>query len=251
MIKLFVFDMDGTALPYGADRLSDGILSALDALAASGVRLAVASGRAPESLSRLLSPLKSPVYVIGHDGAIARQDGRVVYRRPIPAESVRAFCRHPKNGGRTLLLYGENTVYLRRGCGDAAATIDVDAPVAEIKNEYAVREPIYKVAAYGGAPARITDPALRPTYRTDAAEEYVYAYANKGVALSDLQTRLPVSVFDTVAAGDGRADLPLFARAALAFAPDDAPEEIKEAAQVVGSFEDFLHGLAKATQNHP
>ena len=40
MIKLFVFDMDGTALPYGADRLSDGILSALDALAASGVQLA-------------------------------------------------------------------------------------------------------------------------------------------------------------------------------------------------------------------
>jgi HAD superfamily hydrolase (TIGR01484 family) len=251
MIKLFVFDMDGTALPYGADRLSDGVLFALDALADSGVCLAVASGRSPESLTRLLSPLKNPVYVIGHDGAIARQDGRVVYRRPIPAESVRAFCRHPKNEGRTLLLYGEDTVYLRTGSGDEAAIADAEVPTVKIKNEYAVREPIYKVAAYGGAPMGATDPALRPTYRTDAAEEYVCAYTNKGVALSDLQTRLPVSVFDTVAAGDGRADLPLFARAALTFAPDGAPEEIKSAAEITGSFADFLSVLAKATQNRP
>ncbi|MBO5110890.1 MAG: HAD family phosphatase [Clostridia bacterium] len=250
MIKLFVFDMDGTALPYGDASLSPHVLDRLAALQDSGVQLAVASGRGPEELRRLLAPLKRPIYVIGHDGALAFEGDRAVYRRPIAPEAVRSFFRLPQNRERTLVLYGESCLYLRRGNGDREARADLACPAEEITKEYAIREPIYKVAAYGSYTGRAlpVDGAMRRTRRTDAAEEYVCAYANKGVALSDLQVRLPVSVFDTAAAGDGQADLPLFARAALSFAPDGAPEEVKRAAQIVGSFPDFLSALVKTTE---
>ena len=251
MIRLFVFDVDGTALPYGEAALSEAILADLRALCDNGVRLAVASGRSAESLRLLLRPLDRPVYIIAHDGAIAYEDGRAVYRRPITGEAVRAYFRAPQNKERTLLFYGENATYIRHGNGDHAALADVCAPLTEIQSEYALREPIYKVAAYGGSSGRPLppDPCLRRTFRVDTAEEYVCAYANKGTALSDLQTRLPVAVYDTAVAGDGRADLPMFTRAALSFAPDGAPADIRDAAKITGSFADFLAVLVKTTQN--
>lgn len=253
MIRLFVFDMDGTALPYGNTSLSPRVAEGLRALAGNGVRLAVASGRGPESLNLLLKPLEVPIYVIAHDGAVAYENGRAVYRRPIAPETVRSFCRLPQNRGRTLLLYGEGVTYIRRGSGDREALSDTDAPLTELAGEYAIRTPVYKVAAYGPSPEKPlpVDPSLRRTYRVDTAEEYVCAFTNKGTALSDLQIRMAATVFDTAAAGDGRADLPLFSRAALTFAPADAPHEIRDAAKITGDFSDFLSALVKTTQKQP
>lgn len=240
--------MDGTVLPYGEGSIPTGTLEALRALCDNGVRLAVASGRDPESLRRLLAPLDRPICMIAHDGALAFEGDRPVYRRPIEGESVRRFFLRPEHRDRTLVFYGERTAYLRRGNGDVAAMADVCMPVTEVKNAYAIKEPVYKVAVYGPGAAAPLPTDLRPTYRDAAVEEYVCAFVNKGTALSDLQMRLPATVFDTAVAGDGRADLPMFPRASVSFVPAHAPEQIRAAAKQTGALSDFLWELVKNTQ---
>ena len=50
MIKLVLCDMDGTLVPFGAERVSDRTLSAIRSLVHAGVRFGPASGREPIDL---------------------------------------------------------------------------------------------------------------------------------------------------------------------------------------------------------
>lgn len=250
MIKLLVFDIDGTVLPYGERGIPREVLDALRALADNGVKLAVSSGRSYASLRALLAPLDKNLPCICHDGALSYANGKIVYRRPLTADAVRAFWNAPSNRTRTLVFYGENTVYLRKGSSDEAARADLCETPLPVDSFYALREPVYKAAAYGAGTLRdIEIPAeMRRTYRTDTAEEYVCAYTNKGTALSDMQLRLGVSVYDTAAAGDGAGDIPMFRRTAVSCAPPEAPEAVRESATEVGSVSAFLRALVKTTQ---
>ena len=54
MIRLIVSDFDGTLMPYGASRVSDGVLRLLEQAIEGGVTVAVSSGRTYGELKALL-----------------------------------------------------------------------------------------------------------------------------------------------------------------------------------------------------
>lgn len=228
MIKLLITDVDGTLLQAGEAVISENIKKRLRAFITEGGSVAVASGRTYRSLRLLLGDMSDNVYLIPCDGALCIKGDRVLYHRPIPTEIVRKAFGAAKENGLGMHLAAATRGYIF-GNADfkAKLTEEHTDEVTAVSSATEVREPVYKLSFYGKAPNFATVPAeLRLSYKGNGWKEYVYRYADKGTALSDLQSRLYLAKFDTAAMGDGMNDLTMLKGAKYAFA---LTEELKNA----------------------
>ena len=228
MIKLLISDVDGTLLKAGESAISENIKKKLRAFITSGGTVAIASGRTYASLRGLLGDLSDSVYLVPCDGALCIKGERVLYHRPIPAEIVRkAFAVAKENGlGLHLAAATEGYAYGDRDFLSKLTEEHTDT-VSTVSTPTEVREAVYKLSFYGKSPCFTTVPAeLRLSYKGNGWKEYVYRYADKGTALSDLQSRLYMAKFDTAAIGDGLNDASMLRGAKYPFA---LTEELKSA----------------------
>ena len=96
-IRWIAVDLDGTVL-LPDKRISSYTLEILQTCRQKGLRLAVATSRSEASSRRYLEQLR-PDLVVSCGGAVARKDGRVLYRRTMPADQtdrlIAAAVRHP------------------------------------------------------------------------------------------------------------------------------------------------------------
>ena len=208
MIKLLISDVDGTLLQAGEAVITENTKKRLRAFITAGGNVAIASGRTYRSLRLLLGDLADSVYLIPCDGALCVKGERVLYHRPIPTEVVRKAFIAAKENGLGLHLAAATHGYVF-GNADfmTKLTEEHTDEVSTVSTASEVREPIYKLAFYGKSPSFATLPAeLRLSYKGNGWKEYVYRYADKGAALSDLQSRLYLAKFDTAAIGDGLND---------------------------------------------
>ena len=228
MIKLLISDVDGTLLKTGEAVISENVKKRLRTLISKGGTVAIASGRTYRSLRLLLGDLADSVYLIPCDGALCIKGEQVLYHRPIPTEIVRKAFAVAKENGLGLHLAAATCGYAY-GDGEFLSKLSeehTDA-VSTVSTPTEVREAVYKLAFYGKSPCFATVPAeLRQSYKGDGWKEYVYRYADKGTALSDLQSRLFMAKFDTAAIGDGMNDASMLRGAKYAFA---LTEELKSA----------------------
>ena len=251
MIKLFVTDVDGTLLPYGEKEIASRYLSQLTELLNSGMKLCIASGRSPYNLKYLFAPIADRVTFVCHDGALMVQNDKVLYHRPIPSEEVTRFIRDNRYAGMSLLFAAADRVYILRGNDPLMDFLqDQHADrLCAVSNQYEIRGPIYKMAAFSALtkpPVYNPLPAgIRVCSHAGSWVEYVNRYANKGTALSDLQMRLYLAKYDTAAMGDGRNDLELFRGAKFTCAMPGAPEELKAIASLTAEPDFFLDELLK------
>lgn len=89
MIRLCVFDLDGTLLCSGKT-LTEGNAEALRALHKAGIAVAIASGRPPCYSSAYLFQAGIPGYVVGANGSyIAESAGKELYRQEFPPALLR------------------------------------------------------------------------------------------------------------------------------------------------------------------
>ena len=134
--------------------------------------------------------------------------------------SIRSAFATAKERGLSLHLAGAERGYV---FGDAEFEAKMTKwhvdDFTTVSTASEVREPIYKLAFYGKSPNFATVPAdLRKSYVGNGWAEYVYRYTDKGLALSDLQSRLFLTKFDTAAIGDGLNDVSMLSKAKYAYA---------------------------------
>ena len=237
MIKLFISDVDGTLLQPGESEISESVKRYLRTLLASGKSVAIASGRTYKSLTKLFGELAETVYLIPCDGALCLKNGRVLYHRPISVENVRRAISVAKENGLCLHLAAADHGYAFGGAEfEAKLTKEHTEDFIRANSLSDVKAQIYKIAFYGRAPNFPVIPAdLRRSYRSDGWCEYVYRYADKGTALSDLQNRLYLSKLDTAALGDGANDEKMLKGAKRAFALSDTLAEASGAQRIVSA----------------
>ncbi|MBR1409042.1 MAG: HAD family hydrolase [Clostridia bacterium] len=109
-IRMAFFDIDGTILPFGADELSHGVRSALQALQKKGIAVFAATGRPP-----YLVPHFSGLQwdgLICFNGGYCRDGGRVVFQKPIEKEDVRRVTDNARAMGLPVNLAAGD----RMGC---------------------------------------------------------------------------------------------------------------------------------------
>ena len=240
MIKLLISDVDGTLLKSGEATVSENIKRKLRAFITSGGDVAIASGRTYRSLRMILGDIADSVYFIPCDGALCIKGDKVLYHRPIPSEIIRKAFAVAKENGLGLHLAAATCGY---AYGDtdflSRLTEEHTDEISTVSTPTEVREAIYKLSFYGKSPCFTTVPAeLRLSYKGNGWKEYVYRYADKGTALSDLQSRLYLAKFDTAAIGDGLNDVTMLKGAKYAFAlTEELKNAVPHATPVVNVFE--------------
>ena len=252
MIKLIVSDVDGTILTKEQTEVSGEMLCAIDALKASGKTVAVASGRTYGSLEKLFYAVKQDLYFICCDGAVIVHNDKVIYCKQIGVGDVIDVIRRPEYENCGILLCTPKIPYVIQGSEDFAITAETQSgeETFYIERLYDIKEPIVKIAVWskdGNAePLNFLPKSLRVAYNVGEWCEYTSAISNKGLAVSDLQMRLYLTKFDTVAIGDGVNDIEMMKKAKIAVSANRAGDELKSVCSYhTEDVAGFLNNLAQ------
>lgn len=214
VLKLLVCDLDGTLLPYGMTEVSGECKRLLALAQERGVQIAISSGRTYGELARFLPEFISSCYFICCDGAYALKEERTLYTKPLAVEDIDGLARRRTTEGG-LLLHGIHNVYSLGKVPSKDAAYFSAAPVSGVRS---IREEIYQVTFYGQPVSLPRFSSLRIHWEGSQGycTQMVDRYANKGVALSNLQMRLGISKYETACLGDGDNDIPMMRNAKYA-----------------------------------
>ncbi len=233
MIKLIVSDVDGTLLLKNESVLDSRIMLSLQKLLDGGKNVAVASGRTYRSLAEIFKPLSDRLYFICCDGSTTVHNGKVLYTRSIAIGDVMTVVNHPSYSDCGVILCTPKMSYILRGGEDFAKEAyrqSLEEP-QYLSGLYGLTEPIVKICIYSkdgkAKPMGFMPKSLRVSYLSGSWCEYVSTIANKGLAVSDLQMRLYLSKFDTLAMGDGVNDMEMMKKAKYAVSVPYACDELK------------------------
>ena len=207
MLKLLVCDLDGTLLPYGRDAVSAECKRLLQLAQERGVQIAISSGRTYEELARFLPEFTKDAYFICCDGAYTLKGDRLLYTKPLVVGDVDELARRRTAEGG-LLLHGVHRVYSLGTVPQKDVAYFSATPVTGVRG---IREELYKVTLYGRPIALPQFSSLRVHWEGSegTCTQLVDRYANKGVALSNLQMRVGISKFETACIGDQDNDIPM------------------------------------------
>ena len=235
--------------------LSEETAEALNALVLAGKQVALASGRSYYSMRRVTErlPFADKLYYICDDGAICVHSGKTLYHKPLSIENLLKFDRDPAYSGCPVLYFSDTFSYVTGATPEFLELIKENGvdEVRPVSGIYEIKEPVYKIGVYGGRkrpePLLPQPFDLRVCYHADGWLEYASRFADKGLAVSDLQMRLYLSKFDTAALGDGENDISMFAKAKYTFARRGGHEGLEAAATdtfVQGEAAEVLKRLA-------
>ena len=113
--RLFVFDVDGTLLPYFNDELPPDTVNALNALLAEGDAICIASGRPFQSIHELLSRLEAGEKYAGiANGSVLRDyEGNLLFGRYLRLGDLDYFVeKYRKDEDLSLYAYSQDDVVL-------------------------------------------------------------------------------------------------------------------------------------------
>lgn len=223
MIKLIVSDFDGTLLPYGESRVSDEVKSRIFSALSKNMIFAVSSGRTYGELVSFFPEFADEMYFICCDGAYYVKSGKLFYGRKIEKSDLAPFF--VKQGRDfSFILHGADVNY-------SVGRLPADGErfnASPISHAGEIKEKIYKITSYGSELKLVPYSGLRMHWDggKNQMAQYVNRFANKGAALSDLQTRLMLTKFETACMGDSGNDVAMMHNAKMSFAVGDRSREL-------------------------
>ena len=223
MLKILACDFDGTLLPYGKKRVSTETIELIKKIKNKGIKFVVASGRTYSELKALLSEVEEDTYFVCDDVALTVLNGNVVFKKAFDKQTLTSFFDTDVFEKAT--LYSLEKAYL---IGENAQPVLYGKTPITVKRHFEINDDIYKVAAT----VKRFDLSDTETYRVHYFEsdfaEFVSAYANKGVAIADIQLKLGTSRYNTLALGDADNDISMMSHAKYSCAIGNASENMKK-----------------------
>ena len=214
MIKLVVSDFDGTLMPYGTQSVSQGVKEKIRAIIDKNITVAISSGRTYNELIKYLGDFAQDLYFISCDGAYYSKNGKPLYEKKIEKDDINYFFSIFDNTNSFLFHAGQTNYSL--GNIPSSAMHFNTKPVTHI-NE--ITEKVFKITSFSREIKLPATSGLRVHWDGGVGcSQFVNQFANKGTALSDLQTRLMLSKFDTACIGDSDNDISMMRNAKYTFA---------------------------------
>lgn len=247
MVKLLALDVDGTLLPAEEKHINDNILKLIKDILDNNVRIVIASGRSYVNLYELFENLSERLIFVCHDGAITIENGKKFNHKSISKDTIKRFAYYYSNFFGAVAFYSENKCYVI-GHNDMIKNENI----VPIKNYNQIKEQIYKIGLYSDSIIKIM-PEIPKDIRvcSNAADciEYVSLIADKGAALSEIQSRFYMTKLDTAALGNDINDIRMLKNAKYSAVVSSAPNDVKLlSVKVVENAESFLAEIAKNTK---
>ncbi len=208
MIKLIVSDFDGTLLPHTQTSLSNETVETIKKLISHNIKFAVASGRTYSELKSLLGELSDSLYFICDDGAVTLKGDNVIFKKPFSKAAINTFF--DEYIYKDVILYSLNKAYI---LGFNSRPVLYGKTPCRVNRPFEITDDIFKVTATAKCFDLVNTNYFRIHYSEKSFVELVSAYANKGVAVADLQLKLGISRYDTLALGDADNDISMMQHA--------------------------------------
>lgn len=231
--KIIFFDVDGTLVPLkGAAR--PRTLEALRRLHQNGIRLCIATGRAPMEVPKFEGV--SFDAFLTYNGSYCFTPEQDIFKNTIPTEEVATLIRNAAALGRPVAL--ANTTRLAANGSEPDleeyfAIGGVELKIAEDFEEMAKGE-IFQVLMGGREEeylAILKDvPHAKIAAWWNRAVDIIPASGGKGIAVEKVLEFYGISKADSMAFGDGNNDLEMFGAVGTGVAMGNASEKLKAAA---------------------
>jgi Cof subfamily protein (haloacid dehalogenase superfamily) len=280
--KLLALDLDGTVL-NSKKEIDKETIEAIHEYKQHGGSVVICSGRSPLSTKWISKTLELSEPIIAYNGAVIQDvNGEVLYQSTFSQKGIQLFL----DACRTFNVYGhlyegdtllvpennewnenwiENNIPSLRLSGGIQETCEAFRNQCQVKlidplEEYiGEKKPsILKFAAFRKEEDNFQEFTNHLSNKNDEFEvssslnfsnlEISPAKTSKSTSLEKLTKQLGIEMSEVAAIGDNFNDLHMLSSVGLGVAMGNAPQEVKEAANIVTSTNNEL-GVAKAIQS--
>ncbi|MDA1475704.1 Cof-type HAD-IIB family hydrolase [Bacillus changyiensis] len=234
--KIIFFDIDGTI--YDHDKqIPKSTKKTIQNLKEYGHHLFIASGRAPFMMTEVSEELGIDSFV-SYNGQYVLYEGEVIYKNPLPTQSLQVLLDHSEQYGHPLVFMGEEGMgtnvadhpYIHEGMG----SLKLKHP--KLDRFYYKDRDIFQVLLF-------CDKSEEMMYRHFREFDFVRwhkcstdilpASGSKAEGIKKVIEKLPFGITDTVAFGDGLNDLQMIEFVNTGIAMGNAVPELKDVAHFV------------------
>jgi Cof subfamily protein (haloacid dehalogenase superfamily) len=244
LYKLVVLDVDDTIVTK-TNKLSKATVRAVAAVKERGIGVTLASGRMYQTMRRLAGALEIKMPLISCNGALVRDDKKILFCRALPPKAAQAALDFFNAQGLVLQLYGRDGLYTKRKC---AATWRLEQKEGlccrvvadECYDNFCrgllkmlLRVAPDEAAAHQKAVAEHFAGRLNAAVSHGVCLEITGRGATKGKALAALAERYGIRREDVLAIGDSPNDRAMLEWAGLGVAMGNAAADVLAAADEV------------------
>jgi hypothetical protein len=238
MGKMVFFDVDGTLLDE-KKKLPASTKAAVRELQKNGIYTAIATGRAPFTISSLLEELNIQSYIC-FNGQYVVFENEVVYQNPIGREALEKITETAKKHSHSMVYLDEKTVKanVRHDERIAESFGSLKLPHPEYDPEFYKKRDIYQALIFAGEHEDayldgFDDVSFIRWH--EFSLDIVPKGGSKAEGIKQMINRLDVSMKDVIAFGDGMNDIEMLQEAGTGIAMGNARPIVKEYADFVTS----------------
>jgi Cof subfamily protein (haloacid dehalogenase superfamily) len=241
---LLIADIDGTLVPE--DKVvRPGVVAAIKAAQARGVRVCLATGRQPRSAHRFVDAIGADAPTIVYNGGLLYdfQAARPLWARPLPLQDAQRVLPVLRQFPQTSpLVYIFNKVFAERRTPFVdlyarrdALTVDLTPDFAQLLTEAPAKVLVVgnpeDLERLGRALRDLPGPPINQVFSQHDYLEILPPGINKGVALRELSKVVNIPLQQIVAVGDAMNDLSMLQTAGLGVAVEGSPPPLLAAAK--------------------
>ena len=237
-IKIIFFDIDGTLMDFGAKTLSPRTAEALRRLRAQGVRLCIATGRAPFLLPEL-GGVEFDAYLT-FNGSLCHMGDTVLFSHPLCPADVQRLVQNAAALGRPVIIATQERMAANgtdQDLSDYCAVAGKTVPLSAEFDALCRQKEVYQLMLG----CRVRDyPAILQGVREakitawwDRAADVIPVQGGKGEGVKKLLEYYGIPPAHALAFGDGGNDLEMLRAVGTGVAMGNASPQLKAAADEV------------------
>lgn len=246
MIKAIFFDIDGTLVPFGMERIPENTLKTLKALREKGIKLFVGTGRPPCAIDHVKALFDFDGYLTANGQYCFDHKGHVIFEQYIPESSVKRLLPYVEENKIATLYATVESCYRN---DYVVEDYDLRWPKAD---DTTANKSILQVMATI-EPSQDEDfvnhlPGTKALRWTDSFADVISQSGGKDVGINHMISYYGIELENVMAIGDGANDIPMLEYVPYSVAMGNASKEVKKYASYVTD-ESQNDGITKACQH--
>lgn len=255
MVKAIFFDIDGTLISFQTHRMPQSTKETLQRLRNKGIKLFVATGRAPKSLSFIKEFFEFDGY-LAFNGQYCYSGREIIREKWIPKEDVAAITSYFQE--HTISCHYDELEYAYLNCltKEALAIYEMlgaTAKIPPVEDMGRIKaNKIYQMSAY--VREDVEKDIFKVSENCKAARwhpaftDIIPVDGGKNVGIDAVLSHYQIELKETMAFGDGGNDIDMLKHAEIGIAMGNAADKVKREADYITADVDD-DGIAKAAEH--